>query len=79
MVQFKVEGLDKLLRELKQLEKDVSAPEMAKRMRPIRCPEHGTSARDIRVIGHEVKAEFCCERLRDLALSAAAAPIRGRR
>ena len=78
MVNFKVTGLEKVLKDLDKLAKDASAPEMAKRMRSQRCPDHGLAPSNLRVVGNEVRAEFCCERLRRITLDAATKALHSR-
>lgn len=75
---FKITGLDEAIRKLDKLTQDTSAPRMAERMRSVRCPVHGLSPSNVRVVGTEVKAEFCCEKARKLAVDAAVQPITGR-
>jgi hypothetical protein len=76
-MEVKITGLDEAIRKLDKLAQDASASEMAKRMARVRCPVHGVAPTNVRAVGAEVKAEFCCERLRKLALDAALRPIGG--
>ena len=73
---IKITGLDEAIRKLDKLAKDASAPEMVRRMRAVRCPVHGGAPTNVRAIGDEARAEFCCEKLRDLAKAAVLAPIK---
>ena len=74
---IKVTGLDEASKKLDKLAKDASAPEMARRMREVRCPDHHVGPTNVRVVGNETHAEFCCEKLRSMAASAATDPIFG--
>lgn len=77
-MEIKITGLDQVIRKLDKLAVDASAPQMAKRMGNSRCPIHGRAPTNVRVVGTEVKAEFCCEKARKLAMGAALQPIQGR-
>jgi len=66
---FKITGMDEAIKELDRLAKNASAPEMAKRMRAMRCPDHHVAPTNVRVIGDEARAEFCCERFRKTAVA----------
>lgn len=73
---IKVTELDETIRTLDKLAKDASAPEMARRMGAVRCPDHGQTPTNVAVIGDEARAEFCCAKLRGLAKAAVLAPIK---
>jgi hypothetical protein len=77
-MEIKITGLDEAIRKLDELAAETSAPQMARRMGSVRCPVHGTVPTNVRVVGTEVKAEFCCDKARKLALDAALRPIRAR-
>jgi len=61
----KVTGLDKLQKQLDQMAKAAKPQQMAATMRSYQCPVHGHPPSNIRVVGNEATAEFCCEVARD--------------
>lgn len=75
-MEFKITGLDELRRKMEKLAADAKPEAMAKRMSAVRCPVHGESPKNVRVAGNEAHAEFCCEKLRDLAAAAVRAPFK---
>jgi len=64
---IKITGLDDLQRKLDRMARAADPQDMARRMRASRCPDHGKAPTNVRVVGDEVKADFCCEKARDLA------------
>ncbi|MFI5259824.1 MAG: hypothetical protein ACHQ01_09495 [Candidatus Limnocylindrales bacterium] len=72
----KITGLDEAIKKLDRLAKDASAPEMARRMGDVRCPDHGRTPTNVRVVGNEARAEFCCDKLRKMAMEAVLGPVR---
>jgi hypothetical protein len=67
---IKITGLDDLQRKLDGIAKAGDPQEIARRMRATRCPVHGKGPTNVRVVGDEVKGDFCCARARDLASKA---------
>jgi hypothetical protein len=72
---IKITGLDDLVKKLDSMAKAASGPEMAARMRQVRCPDHHVGPTNVRVVGDEAHAEFCCEKARSMAVSAVSDPI----
>ncbi len=69
IVSVKITGLDDLMKRLDGMSKAASAPETARRMRQLRCPDHHVGPTNVHVVGNEARAEFCCEKFRKMTVA----------
>jgi hypothetical protein len=69
-IKIKVTGLDEIQRKLKKMAKAGDPNEIARTWRALRCPVHHRAPTNVRVVGSEVKAEFCCAVARERASDA---------
>jgi hypothetical protein len=67
---FKITGLDEVIRKLDGIAKAADPNTIASQFRAYRCPVHGKAPTNIRIVGDQVKAGFCCAVARDGAAKA---------